>query len=249
MPTDLSIWDFFFGPTSTIARTPPSQIASFVDATTDVSISFHELKKLCTFLSTALTKHHGLRPGHTVSLFSANTIYYPVALFGTLRVGGVVSSASPAYTVDEMAYALEKSQAKFLFTLPGSIKVAAEAAARVGMNKERVFLLEGKMEGFTTLQELVELGAREGERGQTGEFKIPAGKDNGDLCGFLSFSSGTTGLPKAVSCAYHNISGYELICGVGYDLAPECHCAVSASPGDYERRIDKGNSSSAAFPQ
>lgn len=249
MPTDLSIWDFFFGPTSKIARTPPSQIASFVDATTDVSISFHELKKLCTFLSTALTKHHGLRPGHTVSMFSANTIYYPVALFGTLRVGGVVSSASPAYTVDEMAYALEKSQAKFLFTLPGSIGVAAEAAARVGMKKERVFLLEGKMEGFTTLQELVELGAREGEQGQTGEFKIPAGKDNGDLCGFLSFSSGTTGLPKAVSCAYHNISGCELICGVGYDLAPEYHCAVSASPSGYEYRVDKGNSSSAAFPQ
>lgn len=200
MPTNASIWDFFFGPTSTIARTPPSQIASFVDAATDASISFHELKKLGTFLSTALTKHYGLKPGQTVSMFSANTIYYPVALFGTLRVGGVVSSASPAYTVDEMAYALEKARAEFLFTLPGSMKVAAEAAARVGMKRERVFLLDGKMEGFTTLQELVELGAREGERGQTEEFVIPDGKVNGDVCAFLSFSSGTTGLPKAVSC-------------------------------------------------
>lgn len=185
-----------------MSRTPPSQIASFVDASTDASISFHELRRLSTFVSTALSKHYGLKPGQTVALFSTNTIYYPVALFGTLRVGGVVSGASPAYTVDEMTYALEKAQAKFLFTLPGSIKVAAEAAAKVGIEKSRVFLLEGKMEGFTTLQELVELGEREGElQGQTEEFRIPAGMHNGEVCGFLSFSSGTTGLPKAVRCA------------------------------------------------
>jgi len=30
------------------------------------------------------------------------------------------------------------------------------------------------------------------------EYKLKEGERNGDLCGFLSFSSGTTGLPKAV---------------------------------------------------
>lgn len=96
-----------------------------------------------------------------------------------------------------MAYALKTADAKFIFTLPGSVGVAVEAAEKIGMKKDKVFLLEGEMEGFTTLQELVELGRREKE--QVGEFVIPEGKTNGEVCAFLSFSSGTTGLPKAVS--------------------------------------------------
>jgi acyl-coenzyme A synthetase/AMP-(fatty) acid ligase len=59
----------------------------------------------------------------------------------------------------------------------------------------------------------MEMGRREGE--QVDYFRIPEGKTNIDICeyeedlclagtnvfegGFLSFSSGTTGLPKAVS--------------------------------------------------
>lgn len=122
-------------------------------------------------------------------------------MFGVLRAGGVVSGASPAYTVDEMAYALKTADAKFIFTLPGCVKVALEAAQRVGIGKEKVFLLEGEIEGFVGLKELVEMGRR--EKVQVEEFKIPRGKKNGEVCAFLSFSSGTTGLPKAVSVAHY----------------------------------------------
>jgi acyl-coenzyme A synthetase/AMP-(fatty) acid ligase len=52
------------------------------------------------------------------------------------------------------------------------------------------------MEGFTTMKELIALGNKSAP---VPHFTIPAGKTNHDVCGFLSFSSGTTGLPKAVS--------------------------------------------------
>ena len=110
----------------------------------------------------------------------------------------MISGASPAYNVEEMTYALRTADAKFLMTMPTSMKVAAAAAKNSGIPKERVFLLEGEMEGFTTMKQLLDTGCAYGEDGQIKSFKLPNGKKNKDVCGFLSFSSGTTGLPKAV---------------------------------------------------
>ena len=126
-------------------------------------------------------------------------------MFGTLRAGGKVSGASPAYNVKEMTYALEVGEAKYLFTVPGSAQVALAAAKAAGIPSERVFMLEGEMEGFTTMSTLLELGRSYGETGQILQYSIPSGKTNRDICGFLSFSSGTTGLPKAVMIAHSNV--------------------------------------------
>ena len=150
-------------------------------------------------------KKYGLQQGQTVALFSPNTVWYPCAMFGTLRAGGVVSGASPAYNVEEMSYALRTAEAKFLFTVPGSMAVAAAAAKNAGIPQSHVFLLEGKMDGFTTMADLLEVGKSYGSAGQIEQFRLPTGKQNKDVCGFLSFSSGTTGLPKAVMIAHGNV--------------------------------------------
>lgn len=112
--------------------------------------------------------------------------------------GGVISGASPAYNVEEMTYALKTAQAKILMTVPSSMNVAIPAAQNAGIPKERIFLLEGEKDGYTTMQQLLDMGKSYGSN-QAPAFKIPQGQTNRDVCGFLSFSSGTTGLPKAVS--------------------------------------------------
>jgi len=179
-------------------------LGGYTNAITKERLNWRQVKEAATHLSTALSKVYGLKPGDTVALFSQNTIWYPVAMFGTLRVGGVVSGASPAYNVEEMTYALETGHAKFLMTHPTSMDVAIAAAKNAGIPKENLFLLEDKMDGYRTIQDLIEMGKGEGEGGQVDTFKIPAGKTNFDVCGYLSFSSGTTGLPKAVMIAHQN---------------------------------------------
>lgn len=139
-----------------------------------------------------------------MALFAPNTVWYPCAMFGILRAGGVVSGASPAYNVEEMTYALKTADAKFLFTVPGSMSVAASAARKAGIPQDHVFLLEGTMDGFITMSELLELGRSHGAN-QVEQFRLPTGKTNKDVCAFLSFSSGTTGLAKAVMIAHSNV--------------------------------------------
>lgn len=145
------------------------------------------------FLSTALVKKYGLKEGETVSLFSANSIYYPLAMHATLRVGGRVSGASPAYNEEEMTYALQKADAKFLMTHKDSMDVAIKSAKNAGVPRENIILLEGELDGFKNIKTLIEEGKSLGE--PVPVWTIPEGKTNFDVCGFLSFSSGTTGLP------------------------------------------------------
>lgn len=148
-----------------------------------------------------------------------------------------MSGASPAYNVEEMTYALKTANAKFLMTIPSSMDVAVAAARKAGIPKGRIFLLEGDVDDHTTMKQLLEIGKSFGREGQMSSFKIPKGKQNKDVCGLLSFSSGTTGLPKAVIPLFPlGARLLEADTSLGNDSSSQCHCSILADTANHSFR-------------
>lgn len=191
MPNE-SLWSWLFD-------SLPSNVQGFTDANTKEHITFKDVKEYTAHLSTALT-HHGLREGDVVVIYGRNSIWYPVAALSALRVGAIACGVSPAYNVEELTFSLGVSKAKFILTTPEVAETATAAAANTGLSKDNVFLMEGN--GMTSIQSLIQEGKT---LKQTKPYEIPQGKSNTDVCGYLCFSSGTTGLPKAVMISHANV--------------------------------------------
>ena len=68
-------------------NTPKGNLGSYINAVTKERLDFSDVKQKATLLSSALVQEYGLKPDDTVSIFSTNTIWYPVAMWAILRAG------------------------------------------------------------------------------------------------------------------------------------------------------------------
>ncbi|KAM3450179.1 hypothetical protein MY3296_006288 [Beauveria thailandica] len=195
-----------------------------------------QVRDAAAALSAALAhpRHgHGLRPGDVVALISPNAVTYPVCFHGVMRAGGVPAVSAPGATETEMRHALRTARARFVMCAPGqTLKMVREAARKEGVSEERVFWFadddeeeEEDMEQggrwCTGLSELVQEGKRlmeedEDDEGGMRAVGLPSGKTSAETTAFLCFSSGTTGLPKAVIISHANIIAQCLQLNLAY---------------------------------
>jgi len=153
-----------------------------------------------------------------VALYAPNLPLWPVCFHGVLKAGGILTTLNPAYQANEVEHALQISKAQYIVTTPELVeaaKTAAEKALPAGQIKE-VFVF-GEQHGCTSFDELLKSTM------SLEPVKINPQED----VAVLPYSSGTTGLPKAVKLSHFNLTTNCLQCKACVDMTPDdVLCAI-----------------------
>src|ERR1043166_4512405 len=80
------------------------------------TLSFAELDRAAASFG-AWLQGKGLAKGARVAIMMPNCLQYPVALYGTLRAGGIVVNVNPLYTPRELEHQLKDSGAEVIVIL------------------------------------------------------------------------------------------------------------------------------------
>jgi long-chain acyl-CoA synthetase len=188
------------------------------------NLTYRELDQLSRAFG-AWLQLAGFKKGDRIAIMMPNTLQYPIALFGALRVGLVVVNTNPLYTATELEHQLADSGATAILVLENFAHVVEAVLPRTRLKhvlvtaagdflgfpkswivnfvvrRVRKQVKPWKIEGATDFKAAV-------AKGQNSKLTpVPIGPE--DLA-FLQYTGGTTGVAKGAMLSHGNISANVL---------------------------------------
>jgi acyl-CoA synthetase (AMP-forming)/AMP-acid ligase II len=163
---------------------------ALVDGGSGASITFGELRARTDLLAAGFARR-GLRTGDVVALWGPNVVEYALVFLAVAAAGGATATPSPLATEDELVRYLGVAGARFVVTTHELLPIAQSAARRARI--EGLFTMDG---GSGPSLRSLERSAKDG---------FEAAVDPVTTNAALPFSSGTTGLPKAVMLSHRGL--------------------------------------------
>ncbi len=191
-----------------VTRHPSAVALRYFDGT----VTRQELDELSDALASALLAN-GFSAGDRLAVYLQNVPQFVIAMVATWKAGGIAVSINPMSRTRELSYLLKDSGAKVLVSLAQLYDdVAREVVPDTDVqlvlttseldyqtrDDERLFngIARGSHEGATDLNELIAQ-----HRGQAPP-PVQLGPDD---VAFLTYTSGTTGVPKGAMNTHRNV--------------------------------------------
>jgi long-subunit acyl-CoA synthetase (AMP-forming) len=164
-----------------------------IEGETGREISYATLKNNIHAVATALSQR-GFKPGDVFGLYAPNSPEYVITYHAVLLMGGVVTTANPLYSAEELAHQLKHSHCKCLFT---DSELLEKASAACDITEIKHLYVYNQETGNNSFKDLIDQPIKV-------EFS-PLHIDADSTIAVLPYSSGTTGLPKGVMLSHKNL--------------------------------------------
>ncbi|GLB45472.1 putative acetyl-CoA synthetase-like protein [Lyophyllum shimeji] len=172
-------------------------VPCLIEDSTGRKISFDEVKNNTRALASVLRFTYSIGQNDVVMVSSPNHTEFPVVLWAVLMLGGIVSCSNPQFTVGELVHHLRTVKVTFAIAHSSNITTVLSAALLAGLSSDRVILIDRMTQaepGIPNVHDLRQAGLRQKLAFQ--ERALGPGEGRRKVA-LLSWSSGTTGMPKA----------------------------------------------------
>ncbi|KAF7820198.1 4-coumarate--CoA ligase-like 5 [Senna tora] len=166
---------------------------AFIDASTNQSISYGELRSSVYALASGLFRGFGVRKGDVVFVLSPNSILYPTICLAVISIGAILTTANPLNTESEIAKQVKDSGAKLAISVPEELEKLTPTGIPVILT---TCSSNGQM---VSVKEIIE-GCSDNNPQELPKVNLA----QSDTAAIL-YSSGTTGLSKGVVLTHANL--------------------------------------------